>query len=399
ERYYKSEILAAAQALQPETHTVELSVAAQKKTPEPVRKISQVLDDTLPASVHAKPQAPRFEEHRPSHHNRLDTFVVGNNRLPFAACQTIVDAPASVYNPLVIHGDHGLGKSHLLQAVAHQLHERRPGQRVRFVSCEEFANTYLRALQDRKLDTFRADYRSCQALIVDDVQFLSGKEKTQEEFLHTFDVLRNQGRQIVLSSIAHPRDIKDLVPRLAERFVSGLVARLTPPDFTSRVDMLLSKAQSRRLNISREIAEVLAARVERSVRELEGAVCKLAALAAAELRAPDREMALLALRELGYLREGPLSLEEVLEAVLQRTNQDADEIRSSKRHASLVRTRHIAMYLAKHLTTHSLSEIGRYFGNRDHSTVLHAERKVSNDAKQDENLRLELQALRRILGR
>jgi chromosomal replication initiator protein len=139
--------------------------------------------------------------------------------------------------------------------------------------------------------------------------------------------------------------------------------------------------------------------VERSVRELEGVVCKLAALSAAEVRAPDREMALLALRELGYLREGPLSLEEVLEAVIQRTNQDADEIRSSKRHASLVRTRHIAMYLAKHLTTHSLSEIGRYFGNRDHSTVLHAERKVSNDAKLDEQLRLELQALRRILGR
>lgn len=398
ESHYKNELLSAARTIQPETHTVELTVTSQvlRVPAASATPVSQVLNALpTPATREQSEPAPRLS---PAY--RLDGFVVGShNRLAQAACLTVVETPATIYNPLLIHGDHGLGKTHLIQALSHALHERHPNLRVRVVSTEEFANAYVQAVQSRKIEAFRAEFRRCHALVVDDVQFLSGKEKTQDEFLHTFDTLRHLGRQIVLSSDVHPREIKNLDPRLAERFVSGLVARLAPPDFNTRVELIRTKALARRLTLAPALCEILASRVERSVRELEGVVCKLGALSAAECRAPDKEMVLLALRELGYLREGPLTLEDILATVVQRAGQDADEIRSARRHASLVRTRHIAMYLCKQLTSLSLGEIGRFFGNRDHSTVLHAVRKLTEDLKQDEDLHQEILTLRRMLGR
>jgi chromosomal replication initiator protein len=196
-----------------------------------------------------------------------------------------------------------------------------------------------------------------------------------------------------------PREIKRLDERLRERFQAGLVANLDSPDFEARVELVRAKAKARGLELEEATAELLAYRIEKSVRELEGAVCKLAALVAAEQRVPDHETALLALCELGYVREGPLTCEEIVSAVAKRFGLSSDEIRSGRRHASLVRARHFAMYLAKQLTRLSLSEIGRFFGNRDHSTVLHAIRKVESEARQSADLREELLALRRALGR
>ena len=402
ETHYLRDLLDAARTVEPATTSVMLSVAVAVSAPEVrTESVGKVLHESSVALGLVDRHAPKpYADTQRSGLFRLDALVIGNaNRLAYAAAQTVVEAPASVYNPLVIHGDHGLGKTHVLHGLAHALQQKHPHFRIRHVSCEEFANTYLQALQVRKLDAFRADFRSCHALIVDDVQFLSNKEKTQDEFLHTFDALRNLGRQVILSSIVHPREIKHLDVRLAERFQSGLVARVAPPDFAMRSEVLQRKAKTRGLTLSTAVSEILSSRVERSFCELEGVVCKLGALSAAEGRAPDRELALLALRELGYLHEGPLSLEEILEAVVQRTRQNADEIRSSKRHADLVRTRHIAMYLSKTLAHCNLGEIGRYYGNRDHSTVLHAARKIAAVMKHDEALRDEVQALQRILGR
>ncbi|MCW8128974.1 MAG: chromosomal replication initiator protein DnaA [Planctomycetota bacterium] len=395
ESHYRNDVLAVARSIQPETHAVE--VVFLPNLPSARSERPQALDEVISGSIARRGERSASETLKTHPTFRLSSFVAGaTNRLAYDACASATASPGALYNPLLIHADHGLGKTHLLQGLAHALHEQRV--KVRLVSCEEFANAYLRALQERKLDAFRADYRSCQALVVDDIQFLAGKEKTQDEMLHTFDALRNLGRQIALSSDVHPREIKNLDPRLAERFVSGLVVRIPPPDFATRVDLIRSKADSRRLAVTPALAEIVAARVERSVRELEGVVCKIGALSATEGKAPDKEMVVLALRELGYLREGPLSLDEILAAVVQRTNQSADEVRGSKRHASLVRTRHMAMYLCKQLTSFSLGEIGIYFGNRDHSTVLHAVRKVTEDLKKDEQLRLEVQTVRRGLG-
>lgn len=427
ESHYRSELLEAARSIIPETISAELqlpsatapSLPAGSELPKSLSAWTTSPSlSAVPAPAPARVPASASETFRPAHaaveasrtgtpeilgsqlQYRFDSFVVGAcNRLAHAACQQVVEAPATAYNPLVLYGDHGLGKTHLLQAVAQALQGRFPNPRVRMVSCEEFANGFVYSLQARRIEAFRSEYRRCHALLVDDLQFLGGKEKTQDEFLHTLDHLRHQGRQLVFSCHVHPREIKNLDGRLAERLQSGLVARLAPPCFETRVELLRSKAQVRGLPLAPALTEILALRVERSVRELEGVVCKLAALVAAERRPADKEMALLALRELGYLREGPLTLEDILAGVVQRYGQDGDQIRSAKRHAELVRPRHMAMYLAKQLTTLSLGEIGRFFGNRDHSTVLHATRKLAERLKLDEELRAEVQALRRALGR
>jgi chromosomal replication initiator protein len=310
----------------------------------------------------------------------------------------VAERPGQAYNPLILCGRHGVGKTHLLQAVARALQVRHPDFAPHLTSGEDFANAYLAALRDRKLDSFRQQHRRCHALLLDDLQFLAGKEKTQDEFLHTFAALFHAGRQIVLACQLPPREIAGLDGRIVERCQSGLLARLDPPAHETRVKLVLAKAHHRGLVFSREVAEILALRIERSVRELEGAVCKLGALAAAEERAPDKAMAQAALRDLGYLREGPPALDEILAAVASFYRQSPDDLRSANRLASVVHARHVAMYLCKRLTTHSLSEIGRFYGHRDHSTVMHAVQKIETLLERDERLKSEAQSIRRALG-
>ncbi|GMV80524.1 MAG: hypothetical protein AMXMBFR7_17080 [Planctomycetota bacterium] len=406
EDHYRRELLRAAREVEPETRKVELHVQpAVTERSAQATAIGGILENVIqprPRDTRAPAEDDRSAFERASSGTgwRLDDFVQGAcNRLAYSAARSLVDSPATAYNPLFLHGDHGLGKTHLLQGLERALRIARPNAKVKLLSCEAFANEYLRAVQDRKIDRFRETYRSSDVLLVDDVQFLVGKEKTQEEFLYTFDALVNAGKQVVLTADQAPRTIKELDARLLARFQSGLVVRLDRPDYETRVELIQSKAVARRMTLPLELAELLAMRIDLSVRELEGAVCKLSALAAAEGRLPDREMASLALRELGYLREGPLSPAEILEAVAQRMNFEVDQIRGAKRHAGLVQARHLAMFLCKQLTSYSLSEIGRFFGNRDHSTVLHAVRKMDRQFKKDEDMQREVQALRRGLGR
>jgi chromosomal replication initiator protein len=406
ESHYKKELLSAATKLLPEISEIELTVQSVRPS-ESSTSIAQVLDRAMPSansvngtSAKTQPAHPVSRRVALSPNLRLETFLVGRcNRVAHAAAQSVAETPSTVYNPLFIHGAHGLGKTHLLQGIAHLLNEHVPSLNAMFVSCEEFTNAYVSAVQNKRLDSFRAHFRGCDALLVDDVQFLSGKDKTQEEFLHTFDALRQSGRQLVMCADAPPRDIKRLDPKLITRFQSGLVAQVDKPDQGLRAELLREKARMRGLSLAPDVAETLAAHIESNVRELEGAVCKLMALAAAEEKAPDRELAIVSLRELGYIRSGPLTLTDVLNAVTQSYDVNADELRSSKRHASLVHARHVGMYLSKALTSQGVAEIGRFYGNRDHATVLHATRKLGDLLKRDENLRLEIQKLRQILGR
>ena len=397
ETHYQHELNEAVRALVPDVRSIELLVAEAMGAKAP-----HTLESTVEQTM-AKIERPN-KLIRPASSSvlpfSLDQFIVGAcNRVAHAACRSVVDKPAVMYNPLVLAGGHGLGKTHLLHAVARGVQGRHPEMVVKAISAEHFANAYLAALRDRKLDAFRQEYRNCDVFLVDDVHFLAGKEKTQDEFIHTFDALHQLGRQIVLTCSQPPREIKRLDERLRERLQAGLIANLDTPDFETRVDLVQAKAKARELVLEVPAAELLAYRIEKSVRELEGAVCKLAALVAAEERAPDHETALLALCELGYVREGPLTCDEIVASVAKRFGQSPDEIRSGRRHASLVRARHLAMYLAKQLTKLSLSEIGRFFGNRDHSTVLHAIRKVEGETRRSATLREELLALRRSLGR
>lgn len=411
ESHYKKELLAAVTAVVPEALHAELVLDTPKNAGDLPVALGCVLDasrskvHSVAESRHAAPrETVRLLQLSPK--LRLESFVVGkSNRIPYAAAQSVAESPGTVYNPLFLHGAHGLGKTHLLHGIGHLLTERVPPASIVYISCEEFTNAYVSAVQAKRLDAFRARFRNCDALLVDDVQFLGGRERTQEEFLHTFDSLRSVHKQIVLCSDVAPRDIKRLEPKLITRFQSGLVARLDRPDLALRMSVLREKADGRGLSLAPDVAELLATHIESNVRELEGAICKLMALAAAETsdagqRAiPGRELAILTLRELGYLRSGPLSLQDILDAAGQRYGVSADDLRSGKRFAALVHARHIGMYLSKTLTSHGVADIGRFYGNRDHATVLHAARKIGDLIKRDENVRHEVQTLRQVLGR
>ena len=421
--HYKKELMHAVSASMPEITEIQLAIAAvgTSNSADSSSLLSEVLNQTLPAqlqphenTVFNQTHSVSFSRNDSSHRVlkgsprflpfspklRLETFSVGKcNRIAHAAAQTVAETPALVYNPLFLHGEHGSGKTHLLQGIGQLIAEHFPKLNIAYISCEEFTNAYVTAVQLKHLDVFRHQFRSCDVLLMDDVQFLAGKEKTQEEFFHTFDALRHGNKQVILCADQAPRDIKRLDPRLIARFQSGLVARLDAPEQDLRVAVVREKARIRGLNLSPDVAVVLATHIVNNVRELEGAVCKLMALAASESRAPDRELALLALRELGYLHTGPLTLSDILNSIVQKYGVSADEIRSDKRHASLVHVRHLGMYLSKMLTSHSGSEIGQFYGNRDHTTVIHASRKIATRGKRDENLRHEIQVLRQILGR
>ena len=331
---------------------------------------------------------------------RLEEFVVGpTNRLAHAACLAVVENPAVVYNPLFIYAGAGLGKTHLLQGICHAFAERRPQAAVASVSCEEFVNGYINAIQAGRLDEFRARYRGLDLLAVDDVHFLGAKTKTQDEFLHTFDALRNLGRQVVLSSDGHAKEIAALQGKLVDRFLQGLTARISPPDLETRMAILRHKAAKRNIPLGEPLIEEIARRVDTNVRELEGALAKIAALAASERRVPDAALVRAALRELATSRDGPVSLDEILRAVEAEFRVSASEIRSRKRTRNVLRPRQVAMFVAKHTTDHSLAEIGAQFGGRDHATVIHAERRIRDEIARNEAVRRAVENVFRALGR
>ncbi|HEY3320312.1 MAG TPA: chromosomal replication initiator protein DnaA [Planctomycetota bacterium] len=421
--HYKQELLRAALEIFPGVTGVQITVAPTAA--DSAVTLGSVLERALPAMQPREVLSNGALQHsdRPrdtvrltalSPKWRLEQFVVGkSNRVPYSAAQTVVESPGTVFNPLWLHGTHGIGKTHLLHGIAHGLTERKLN--VLHISCEEFANAYISAIQNKRVDIFRARFRSCDALLVDDVQFLSGRDRTQEEFLHTFDSLSNAHKQIVLCANAIPREIPKLDQKLATRFQHGLVAHLSPPDEMLRMAVLKHKAEARGLTLSEEVAQLFATHINGSVPQLEGALCKLIALAAAESVTPqhadvsvaakhdgksflDRRLAIVALRELGYLRSGPVTLQDILEAVSKHYGISIDDIRSAKRYAPLMRPRHVGMYLSRELTEQGVAEIGRFYGNRDHATVLFAWRKILDQRSRDENLDRDIKTLRQLLG-
>ncbi len=317
----------------------------------------------------------------------LDSFIVGpSNRLAFDAAKAVSELPSARYNPLFMHGGPGLGKTHLLQGICHRLRELRPEAAVLYLSCEEFTNSYIAALQGGRLSGFRDRCRGADYLLIDDVHFLAAKEHTQEEFFHTFDALHNLGHQVVLSSDAHPKEIGELSDKLKTRFVGGLVAEMDTPNFETRLAIVRAKAGKRNIEIPDNVAELVAKRIAGSVRELEGAVATLSAATRLTGRPLDMAQARSALRQLAALREGPLGIEDILKSVEKKFGVPAPELKSSTRARRVLLPRQVAMYIARRLTDLSLNEIGRFFGGRDHATVLYAERKIAAALEKDAKL-------------
>jgi chromosomal replication initiator protein len=309
----------------------------------------------------------------------FEQFVIGaGNRMAHAAALKVAEMPAQAYNPLFLHGRPGLGKTHLLQAIGNYVHMHGLGLLVRYVTVEAFTSAFLRALRDGATASFKDDYRAADVLLVDDVQFLAGKQRTMEEFFHTFDALYEAGRQLVISSDRAPSETPEVAARLRERFACGLVADLEPPDLPARVAILRARARHDQLTrVSDETLEEIARRVTTSVRALEGALVRVVAYASLRGGEATPEVASHVLERL-YPEPGTTgpSVEQVVEATAERFDLDPGALNGHDRRRSHVWARQVAMYLARELTEESLPAIGRRIGGRQHSTVLSAHRRV-----------------------
>ena len=307
----------------------------------------------------------------------FEQFVVGpSNRLAHAACRAVCGQPGSLYNPLFIHGSSGLGKTHLLQATCGELRSRHSESEVLYVSCEAFVNDFVQALERGQLARFREQARCAEALIIDDVQFLAGRESTQEELFHTFNALYQAGRQLVLSADSPPSQIPTLEERLVSRFNWGLVAHIDLPSRETRQAILHKKARLRGYDVPEEVLDFVAARVDANVRLLEGALTKLISEARIAGTAVTVETAERVLNEFSGQPVRALQISDILDAVSKHFAIRLPDLLGRKRSRSISYPRQVAMYLARKLTPLSLQEIGAHFGGRDHSTVLHAERVI-----------------------
>jgi len=289
----------------------------------------------------------------------------------------------NTYNPLFLYGNSGLGKTHLLHAVGCEAKQRSDGAVIQLLSCEEFVNRFIRAIQEGNLAGFQSQFRTVDALVIDDVQFLREREQSQEEFFHTFNALYNNGKQIILSADSPPGKIPSLEERLITRFNWGLVARIDPPGYETRVAIVQKKAHLRGLSIPDEIAEYVARKVQANIRELEGALTTLYALATTTDEQITLELAQTALDGQISLAARHISITDIIEAVTNHFDVRLADLQSKKRSQSIAEPRQICMYLARNLTKHSLEEIGGHLGGRDHTTVMHACSKIEKVKRSD----------------
>lgn len=318
----------------------------------------------------------------------FNSFVIGNsNRFAHAASLAVAESPAKAYNPLFIYGGVGLGKTHLMHAIGHYILKENPKAQVVYVSSEKFTNELINAIKDDKNEEFRNKYRNIDVLLIDDIQFIAGKERTQEEFFHTFNALHEANKQIILSSDRPPKEIPTLEARLRSRFEWGLIADIQAPDFETRMAILKKKADSDHLNVSNDVMVYVATKIKSNIRELEGALIRILAYSSLTNREITVDLASEALKDI-IANKGStvVTVETIQEAVANYFNLRVDDLKSQKRARTISYPRQIAMYLSRKLTDMSLPKIGEEFGGRDHTTVIHAYEKISENYKTDEAL-------------
>ncbi len=323
--------------------------------------------------------------------NTFEHFVTGPcNRLAHAAATAVATAPGETYNPFFIHGGVGLGKSHLLQAICHKIRSENKQAKILYISCETFINHFIESVERGAIHQFRYRYRHVDGLVIDDVQFLAERERSQEEFFHTFNALHQSQRQIILTADCSPSEIPSLEERLVSRFNSGLVALVERPCLETRMAILRKKAKLRCVEVPEDVIRLIAGRLDTNIRDLEGALLKLDALSHAQGSPVTIE---LARSSLGPLPGRSVSIPIILDIVAKRFNVKVTELRGKKRFKAVTYPRHICMYLARQLTDQSLEQIGGYFGGRDHTTVLHGSRTIAKQAKADPDMQRVLDQL------
>ncbi|MEG0614591.1 MAG: chromosomal replication initiator protein DnaA [Oscillospiraceae bacterium] len=319
----------------------------------------------------------------------FSTFIVGrSNEFAYAACTAVANNRDSTYNPLFIHGPSGLGKTHLLTAISNEISRKDPTAKIIYVSGDSFTNELINAIRTETTSQFHQKYRSADVLLVDDVQFIAGKESTQEEFFHTFNELHKIGKQIVLTSDRPPKDIKTLEERIRTRFEWGLIADITTPDFETRIAIIRRKAELLQLTIPDEVAEFIANRLKTNIRQLEGAVKKLKALKHLAGSPPSMAMAQGVIRDiLNDNQPVPVTVERIIGQVANVYGVTQDDIRSNKRSSQISTARKVAVYVVREITAMPLTQIGEEFGGRDHSTIVYAISNVEANIKKDNHLK------------
>jgi len=343
----------------------------QKTAQKTFRRISAKFQEEASDSIKLNP---RFN---------FGNFVVGpSNRMAHAASLAVAENPGKVYNPLFIYGEVGLGKTHLMQAIAHYALKKR-GAKIKYLSSEKFTNELINAIRNRSTDRFRQKYRNTDMLLIDDVQFIGGKESTQEEFFHTFNALYDNHKQIVISSDRPPRVIPNLEKRLVSRFSWGLVVDVQPPDFETRMAILRKKIESEPIKVDNEVISFIAKNINTNIRELEGALIRVIAYSLIDNRPIDIDMAKEILKDMVREQDKKIDASKIFQRVAEYFNLEAEDLKGKKRSKSFVLPKQIAMYLFRELTDYSLPEIGKIFGTKHHTTILYAHRKLKEILKKD----------------
>ncbi|WP_088226346.1 chromosomal replication initiator protein DnaA [Desulfosporosinus sp. FKB] len=351
-------------------------------SPEDSLKKDPVLESPISEST------PKQNEQLPNCLNAkytFDTFVIGNsNRFAHAASLAVAESPAKSYNPLFIYGGVGLGKTHLMHAIGHHILQRSPNTRVLYVSSEKFTNELIDSIRDENAIEFRNHYRNVDILLIDDIQFLAGKERTQEEFFHTFNALHEANKQIIISSDRPPKEIPTLEDRLRSRFEWGLITDIQAPDLETRIAILRKKAKVENLQVSNEVMVYIADKIHTNIRELEGALIRVIAFASLSSMPITAEVAMEALKDiLPSNSSKPITIDIIQKAVADYYHLSPNDFKAKKRTRAVAFPRQIAMYLSRQLTDSSLPKIGDEFGGRDHTTVMHAHEKISQAIQDD----------------
>ncbi|MDY7224582.1 chromosomal replication initiator protein DnaA [Halalkalibacterium halodurans] len=325
----------------------------------------------------------------------FDTFVIGSgNRFAHAASLAVAEAPAKAYNPLFIYGGVGLGKTHLMHAIGHYVMDHNPNAKVVYLSSEKFTNEFINAIRDNKAVNFRNKYRNVDVLLIDDIQFLAGKEQTQEEFFHTFNALHEDNKQIVISSDRPPKEIPTLEDRLRSRFEWGLITDITPPDLETRIAILRKKAKAENLDIPNEVMLYIANQIDTNIRELEGALIRVVAYSSLINQDMNADLAAEALKDIiPNAKPRVLTITDIQKTVGEYFHVKLEDFKAKKRTKSVAFPRQIAMYLSRELTDASLPKIGSEFGGRDHTTVIHAHEKISKLLSTDQELQDKIQEI------
>jgi chromosomal replication initiator protein len=370
-----------------EGHFLELIRAAVRDATGHQRRVQLTVADIGVTSDTARaPAAQRISESGLNTKYTFDLFVIGSsNRFAHAAALAVAEAPAQAYNPLFIYGSTGLGKTHLLQAIAQYVMEHPGNMSVRYVTSESFVNDFINSLRDKRIEGFKQRYRNYDLLLIDDVQFFEGKERFQEEFFHTFNTLYEAGSQIVLSSDRPPKEIATLEARLRSRFEWGLITDIQPPDLETRIAILRKKVKTDGIHVAdAQLLTFIAGRISTNIRELEGALTRVVAFASLTGRPMTADLAQDVLKDVFPQGEvAQVTIERIQEVVCERFSMTLEELCSHKRSQNIVYPRQVAMYLSRELTDSSLPKIGKHFGDRDHTTVLHANAKIQNMIRAD----------------